>query len=513
MTAFTYRANLAAAEFPFLSDLQGRNVIIPTIDQNFSRQVNSPKDKDRDIGIPQVYYCHNVIPTDAGMAAVGYLGIAVAPADTDNTFARIYSIRDSSGNRAYLANTVTGRNYVLLVGTNQWVRTTDVTPAAGCTITVAYVNGVTYIYFGKTGCYKYNFATNTLDAVSLTALTAANILGVCAANGYMIAWTATAITWSSSVDPTDFTPSLVTGAGGGSVQLAKGKITFCSPNSYGFIAYTEVNALSFVYTGNGQYPFNNKEVLGCGGLNSFTNLAYDGNNVSQYAYTTAGLQEISGSGQSGIAFPELTDFLAGSTFEDFNETTFQLISTALGSPMQKAITMISNRYIVISYGVNSLTHTLIYDTGLRRWGKLRIDHVACFEYQPINPSAVETPRRSIGFLQADGTVKVVIMSYDTSLSAGVLICGKYQLDRAHYITLSEVHLENVKAGNNLTVKAFTTLDGLNISKTTDMHLASNTGLYRKYTSRATGLNHSLLFMGAFHIHSLELKVFDAGTVR
>lgn len=184
---------------------------------------------------------------------------------------------------------------------------------------------------------------------------------------------------------------------------------------------------------------------------------------------------------------------------------------SLGSPMQKQVSMISNRYLVFSYGVNSLTHALIFDTALQKWGKLKIPHVACFEFQPANPFSVESPRRSIGFLKSDGTVVVTMMSYDTALSYGVLICGKYQLDRNHYITLSEVHLENVKSGNILTVKALSSFDGRNYTAN-DLTLAINSGLYRKFTSRITALNHSILFMGALHLHSLELKIFDAGYV-
>lgn len=512
MTQQEYRGNLTAAEFPLLSELQGQTVIMPQLDQNFSRDASSPKNKDRDIGIPQIYYMHNMLPTDAGVTSVGYQVIAPAPAGTDNQFTDMFLLRDPNENVAYFVNTGSGRCYVLpSIGTG-WLRTTDAAPL-GVTdfVTVAYVNGETYIYFGRVGCYKYDFASNALVAVTLTGLTAANLIGITSSNGYMIAWTATLVLRSSIIDPTDFTPSLVTGAGGGGVQDIKGAITVCLAQSNGFVIYTKRNAVAAIYTGNVQYPFTYKENIGAGGLANPTLAAYDGNSTNHYVYSTSGLQEVSLQ-NARVLHAQVTDFIAGAQFEDFDEATFQFTQLALNGPMQKKIAVVANRYLVISYGVSSLTHALVYDAGLGRWGKLRIPHVDCFDYTYPSSAIVDAPKRSIGFLQADGTIQVAVSSYNTTGSSGVMIAGKYQLDRMHYLEMQEIHLDSVRVGNILTVKLLSSIDGSNtVVKPTALAVAS--GTYRRYNCRSTGRNHSVVFVGAFHANSLLLKFTATGAVR
>lgn len=508
----SYRANLTAAEFPLLSEFQGRTVIVGNYDQNFSRQANSPRNKDRDIGIPQAYYMHNVIPTDAGFTSVGYQTIVNSPADNDNAFTDGSVIRDSNGNVGIFVATSTGRCYVLpSIGTG-WLRTTDLSPLTTSDfITIAYVNGQTYIYFGRLGCYQYNFATNVMDAVTLTSLTANTILGITASNGYMIAWTKTTVLRSSTIDPTDFTPSLVTGAGGGGIQEIKADITVCLAQNSGFVIYSKANAVAALFTGNVQYPFNYREIGGSGGLANLNLAAYDGNSTNHYAWTTNGLQEVSLAVATAI-FPQLTDFIAGSQFEDFDESTYTFNENMLSAPMVKKFAIIANRYLIVSYGVTTLTHALLYDVALARWGKLKIPHVDCFEYKYPSSDVVDAPKRSIAFLQADGTVKVVTMAYNTTGSSGVLVLGKFQFDRAHHITLQEIHLESVSTGSSLAVKVLTTIDGLNYTQKTTTLAVDNT-TYRKYNCRATGLNHSIVLTGAFNANSLVLGYSVTGKPR
>lgn len=511
MTDNTYRANLTSAEFPLLTELQGRTIIIPQIDQNYSRQASSPKNKDRDIGIPQAYYMHNVLPTDAGLSSIGYQNLIAPPLDTDFTFSDIFLVRDTVENVAFFAPTKSGRNYILLNLGIGWIRTTDKAPGSGGVITTAHVNGQTYIMFGLNACYRYDFATNALIATPLISLTEATIIGICAASGYMVAWSAVSLLWSSLINPLDFTPSLITGAGGGGVQGAKAALTVVLPNNKGMTAYTKKNAVGLLYSGNSQYPFIFSEIGGAGGLADQSLAAFDGNSTNNYTYTTAGLQEISNN-DSSIIFPQLTDFIAGSQFEDYNEVTNEFTRISIATTMVKKLTLISNRYLVFSYGVTQLTHALVYDFSLARWGKLKITHVDCFEYYYPSNAVVETPKKSIGFLQADGTVIVGIVSYDTTGSYGVVILGKYQLERNSYLKLLEIHLESVKTNNNITLKLLSSIDGLNTT-TTNPVLAINTTTYRRYNANATGLNHSIVISGAFHLNSLELKFCDAGAVR
>ncbi len=180
--------------------------------------------------------------------------------------------------------------------------------------------------------------------------------------------------------------------------------------------------------------------------------------------------------------------------------------------MAKKLAIISNRYLVISYGVTTLTHAIFVDLTLQRWGKLKIAHVDCFEYVYPSSAVVEAPKRSVGFVQQDGTVFVLVQSYNTDNTFGVLLLGKYQLDRNHYTALQEIHLENIKSGSTPKVQVFTTFDGTNPNRV-EAKLVNSQGGYRRYNVRTSGLNHSIAISGSFQADALILKIDNDGEVR
>ncbi len=499
MSQFTYRGNLTNAGIPFLTEQIGATVISAGIDQEG--------------GIPQIYYAHNVVPSLRGVTAVGYLGLVSPPANTDNTFDEIFFIRDPNENVAYLGVTTSGRCYVWLSSGSGWLQTTSIGPGLNGLVTVAHVNGQSYINFSGVGTYRYDFATNTLIAVVLAGIVATAPLAIAASNGYMVFITASTFYWSSTLDPTDFVPSLITGAGSESIQEAKAALTICLTHDAGVMIYTKKNAISAAYSNNVQYPWIYKEVSGAGGLSKPSLVASDGNSMNHFSYTTNGLQEIAVN-NSAIVFPELTDFIAGAKFEDYDEVsnTFTEVTLAPTMPMKKKLTIVANRYFVFSYGVTQLTHALIFDLALKRWGKLKITHVDCFEYlTPIN-EVIETPKRSIGFMQADGTLYSTNLSYENTGSYGTVILGRYQLDREHFLGLHEIHLETIKTDAVLNAKVLTTIDGVNYTTYTP-YLASAVGKNRRYNNRSIGLNHSVVLSGSFQLNSIKLRFTDEGEIR
>ena len=119
MSQVTYRANISAKSFPFIAENFGRSIIVNQYDQNFNRQITAQEDSDKDAGIPQLYYCHNVMPHAEGIQSVGFqatlpAGPPILPA---NAFNDIYFIQDDAGNKAYLAVTLDGEFYVIM----EWV--------------------------------------------------------------------------------------------------------------------------------------------------------------------------------------------------------------------------------------------------------------------------------------------------------------------------------------------------------------------------------------------------------
>lgn len=504
MSQITYRGNLLAKIFPFISEFFGRSVIIPGPDQNFVRYSGAEELS----GIPQLYYCHNVMPTFEGFQSVGY---TQAISDNKNNFENIFILQDTSGNKVFFSHASDGKNYVLPFGGISWIEINSVSSTSGVVVSSATINGQSYIYFANVGCFIYDAASNSLINIVLTGLDTSKIKGITSSSGYLIAWTDTSIAWSSTVDhvvptdPIDFVPSLVTGAGGGNVESAKGKITLCAAHYLGFIIYTTDNAVSAVYSGNSRYPFTFREIVNSGGLANSSLISLDAASGNHYAYTTSGLQIISSS-QTQTVFPEITDFIAGRYFEDFDETTNTFVTQILTSPMKKAITVVADRYLIISYGVKSLTHALAYDTVQKRFGKLKVPHVCCFEWKTLSPEiSIENPRQSLGFLKSDGSIVTVDFSYIADNANGVMVLGKYQLSRTRLLTLEQVELENIKVGSNFTLYDLASLDGKNLQPAVEGFLKENTESYRKYLFHQTGVNHSLLAKGAFYCSSVILS--------
>jgi len=504
MAQVKYRGNLSAKWFPFVSEWFGRSVIVQQQDQNFNRQVTSDQDLDKDRGIPQVYYCHNVMPSAEGLQSVGYLNPVYGNMTGMNN---IVTLRDTSGNSVLYARDGAGNSYVCAYGAVVWTPITSPPGTAGVRYTIATVNGQTYIMYSTVGLYTYT--GGALVHVGFNGLTEANVLGITSANGYMIAYSATSIAWSSTVvdpvitDPIDFTPSQITGAGGGSVQAVKGKIALCIPHFLGFIIYTNVNAVAAVYSGNVNYPYNFREVVGSGGMSNPNYVDYDPNSGNHFAYTTSGIQIVSVSATQTV-MPEATDFLAGKYFEDFNEQTKTFSSVALTAPMQKNLTIVADRYLVLSYGITSLTHALVYDTIMKRYGKLKVPHTSCFEYRLSTPETIDNPRDSLAFMQDSGAIVVVDFNYASQVGDGVLLLGKYQFERTNLLQLQEVHLENIRAGNNLSVSDWPTMDGKNFLTPIPGTLTVNNGNFRQYNVHNTALNHSIMLIGNFFLTSVML---------
>lgn len=524
MAQITYRGNLSARAFPLIAEHFGRTVIVGGQDQNFNRQIQSEADIDKDRGIPQVYYCHNVMPTAEGLQSVGYVTRNTLEGPTLPYFSGVYNTRNTDAMYVLLGHAVNGENYINFPNFDFWYKINTITGDTGLAqVTTATVGGQTYFCFEGLGVWYYNHATLTLDVVTLIGLNPANVRGITSSSGYLIAWTDTYVGWSSAVahinvtDPFDFTPSLVTGAGGGQIEQARGTINICVNHYLGFIIYTTNNAVGAIYSGNARFPFSFKEIIGAGGIVNIDLISTDSDAGNHYAYTSAGLQLVSMTGVTN-SFSEVTDFLSGKYFEDFNDTTRSFVRTLLTSPMIKAINIVSDRYLIISYGIDLIfplrqyTHALVYDMAQKRFGKFKIPHVTSFEFGihlDSDPSKRDAPRTSIGFVGPDGLIKTVDFTLGSENSNGTLVLGKYQYVRARTITLDGIQLENVFDTSTFSVSNLLSLDGKNTSLQ-EVFANPVVGNLRTYSARQTGINHSLIVQGDFYLSSIVLQFHTNG---
>lgn len=512
MPDIVFRANLEAKSLPLLSELQGRTVIVKGQDQNYIPQAVVKEQADKNIGIAQVFYAHNVLPTTYGYQSVGYESI-VSAVSAVTTFTSVHILRDDSGNRAHMGVTSDGRLFILNPSTSAWVEKTAPAGIAGKMVTTAYVSGTTYIYFATKGCYVYTFSSGLFTSTTLTGLTASAILGIVGSKGYLVAYSIDTVAWSATTNPELFTPSSLTGAGSGSPEGTQGTIVVAVEVYGGFLLFTTANCVAATYSGNPRYPFNFESVTGAGGLNSEQYVSYDVNSGSVYAYTTSGLQQI-GLRTATTIFAEVTDFLSGAKFEDLDETTRTLSTSIVSYIPLKRLHVIASRYLVISYGTATvLTHALVYDLVLQQFGKLKAEHIDCFEFQLYSQNTYETPKKSFAIMKNTGQIYIVNSDVGYSSSSGVIILGRFQFVRSRLLILEGVELENAGEGS---IECYTlpSMDGKTLSTPVAGYDDTPSGAadtLKVYRFHDTALNHSIYVKGSFNLTTLLLTFLVGGS--
>lgn len=523
MAQIPYRANLQSMTFPLLSELSGRTIINPQADNTFARFVSSDGQAPIDTGIPQIFYCHNVMPATYGWQSIRYNQVfnpVPTPGLDFENVRLVYAAQVitsgsppvesivSTGYKTYIGIAGVGANavYYLDVNTNNWLVAAGAPSIpAGCVMTVATINGASYIYFSGVGCYIFNNNTNTLTERVLAGLDKVATFGIVAANGYLNAWNKTGVAWSSTVNVEDFVPSDVSGAGSGQVQEARGEIVTAVATSLGYILYTKENAVSVIYSGNAEFPWNFKAIPASGGVSSSDVVSLEQASGLQQVYSTNGMQQITHA-RCNTVLPAVTDFIAGNTFEDFDTTTNTFMVTNFDWTMRKKLAVVADRYVILSYGLSptaDMTHALIFDLTQTRMGKIKLTHTSCFELRSLNPAVTEIPRDSIAFLQRDGTVKVIDFSLLSAADDSVLIMGKYQYVRQKLLELNQLEVENIETGDDFSAFAMPSLNGKDFMPVVPGYLLETSNRYRKYVwDGALGVNVSWLFKGTFNINSL-----------
>lgn len=507
-----YSVELEEIDFPFLSEQQPRTIMGTAIGRAISEESR-----------PGIQYLHNVMPSKYGLDSVGFTTVIPIPVDGNpiGNFSDTRIVYGTEKSRIYLTWDLVGNIYALLPLAKAWIPVPDTIPSTrvkGFTsnsVTIGTVNGVSYIFFSKIGCFQYDENLNQLVPIALTGLDIPTVLGVVASSGYLIAYTNEDIAWSSTILPTDFVPSPVTGAGGGAVAGTEGDIEFCTPTTTGIIIYVFANAIAATYTGNPQYPFKFKPVTDSKGGVSLDKVAYEANSASQFVYSKAGLQTISNNTAANI-LPGVTDFLAGKRFEDFDEDTNQYIEKNLGEniSMLKKIKFIASRYLIISYGLpagtsivgqpsanGSFTHAFVYDVTLNRLGKVKIEHADVFEYVADQK---EVSKESIAFLLPSGEVKTLHSSVLLD-SSGVLILGKLQATHGRMTQLLGTECENVPLGSTVTCTSMAALDGKKDITLVEGSILNKAGNLQEFGFRYTAKNHSIILKGRYNLVTVLVR--------
>lgn len=552
MGQIAYRGNLSSATYPMTVSDGGRTVIIPGPDNNYDRRVD-PTGQQLDAGIPQALYLENVMPTMNGYQSVGFYsptsGMTV-PGGSPN-ISQVVEVRATTvfvGPSLYdfaiqniplfawSNDTFTcgrfGTNSVTFSGT-------AIAGVIGGVFSTAVVRGVCYLFFSSAS--QRDLYTVVADAggnLTLTNVTASvlpasffsneDIISICGSNNYLACHNNVTAYWSSTTTPTDFTSSLVAGAGQIDPNNSDDALIYMRETLNGFYIYAQNNIIYAQYTGNSRYPFKFTSVLNSTGLFSGRRWEFYGQVDSGGHYVIEKnkvIKFMQGSTTEPIA-PEVSDFLAKNPSQallNYSTNTFteQNVATAVPS-----IYVHMNRYVLISVNGtneeaagNKYTHVIVFDTHLRRFGKLKIDHTFMFCFWLPNEviGFVNKQNNTIKYLSFDiygnATVPMVGLTADTF--QGALVLGKFQYVRSRMMQIEEIEIEGpqntvITPSPNFSVVLLPSTDGRNFDTAVPLTASYLSGGVAKYYTHKTAQNHSLLIKGAFSVNTVQLKFVPGG---
>lgn len=394
--------NLSAASFALSHHFKGPSVIVQGPDQNasFAADWFAGSTPQKGINIPQVSYAENVVPTAEGYRSVAFKYFINEPA-LGLSFIRVIAAFDGEANSAFIGITQNRLIYIVSAYTGgRWI---PITLPAGFNwqeasrVTNTTVRGNSVLCIEGVGIYLVDVKKSELTVAPILGITPTAVGGVCSSSGYMVVWDTTTVYWSSTENPFDFVPSLISGAGSAKVDGLKGKIVLCKEIEKGFIVYADVTIVSAAYSSATAFPWVFAVLSGGAGVRNMEAVGYDINMSSHVVWTSAGLLSVELHRVMPL-FPELTDFIASGISDVTTSLTAAPSLEFVEADKEVRVAVVSARYLCISFGflsfspptqfkVPRLTQTFLYDLQLKRWGKLKVDHIQILE----TPLTAEPP--------------------------------------------------------------------------------------------------------------------------
>lgn len=549
MPQIPYRANLSAAIYPMTVAEGGRTVIVPQADNVYDRRLD-PAGEQKNAGVPQALYLENVFPTANGYQSVGFIqsGYTVPVPATRYLF-QVVELKayDSALDAIYTVpffcysdDTFTagpfGQNTVVVTGTAPLVA------EEGC-LSTAIVGKTCYLFTkrGTNRLYRveYTYFSPTAGQVDLIEITSSltpvgfqnDIAGITGSNNYLIGHGADRIYWSSTTNPLDFAPSLVTGAGSEIPNDTDATVKYIKQTVGGFYIYTGNNIVYAQYTGNARYPFKFIPVLGTNTVKVPAMQVYgDATTPAQYIIESKNQIKVLAGREASPVAPEVTDYLTRITAHQVFDYTLNTFTTQLVSSVVPKIYTYLNRYILISVNgtgahssATSFSHVIVYDTLLQRYGKIKLSHKYVYTLQDLTTKNTE----NLVFVDAD-TLQLKILHFDIFESdtlpggmsyipmTGVLALGKVQYVRSRLLCLEDVEVEgahdtNLDATPNFSCVNLPSLDGRNFDTAVSPTSTVTDGDLRVYTFHHTAKNHTLVFKGSFALTTVQMNFVPTGS--
>lgn len=368
--------NLKEVEFPILSQQQGGGCF-------FSQQnaYHNP---------PTLSYINNLWPVSKGKWAA-IIRTTINWTAVEPTLITEFT---SGGVKAYKVVNA-GVSSILLIGNYHWiVYSNNIWLTIYSVVNVSEASVFTlketsYMLAPGTNLFKFDPAATSLDpfssivAVPLTGIDITQILSACAAISYIILTDGYTIYWSSPINNSNFVPDGVGdayGAGSAKVLAINTLIVSLKETANGFLIFTEANVVEATYSGNVDNPWVFNEIDNSAGCLSNQHLPTERAIASTLYWSINGLALIS-QGQCSYVATEITEFLAGSIYEEYNSITkvVEMISATAEYSVQ--ISLIGGRYYCLSCGLAETfkSFILVYDTVSKQWFRISLPHVLVLE--------------------------------------------------------------------------------------------------------------------------------------
>lgn len=369
----------APAKFPFLAKTVEKNVLFDS------------KNGDRQSSTPAPSWMENLWPLPDGRNAAIVAGTELVDDLPASIIAKLavetvtsFTVQSNGAESVLIA----GQTFLVSLTTAGW--SIHVNESQAFLTSIAILKGDTFILASGLTLYEYKDPDTepeefkTIDPVTVTGVDMAEMISICSAVSYLIATDGETIYWSSPLDPKQFVPDVIGdgfGAGATKVLAVKGSINFITTASDGFYIFTDRNIIRSRYTGNAENPWVFTEVRNSSGTFAPKNVVQDSNLGTMFVWSDSGMGAVTENSASYL-FPEATEFLSGSIYENYNPVTKE-VDAEFNAVIDTTIYFLAGRYLVISYGkdLQEREYILMFDTLVKRWGRIKIPHVTVLDFR------------------------------------------------------------------------------------------------------------------------------------
>jgi len=146
-------------------------------------------------------------------------------------------------------------------------------------------------------------------------------------------------------------------------------------------------------------------------------------------------------------------------------------------------------------------------------GSLTYDQLATATYDSLSGGIFPVPeqKKGIAFITSGGAVSTVNFEASEELSNGVLLLGKYEINRTSGVEHQQTTLEVTQSNNTMNFYLIPTYDGKTLETAVPAFLFLNKPRMRLYQKVVVGQNVSFLVTGGFNLVSLVTSLTVGGT--